>query len=127
VLHTSARAVDRGQAGDLDDGHGGPVIGTGGGAEEPPVTLRFGSTRRREMRVALDVGRDHGWSLSSSEAPLATSIVVPGQHAVRLLHRLAELGAGPDKVVIRSADVPRLPVRALHEALPPGTTLKVAG
>lgn len=57
----------------------------------------------------------------------ATSIDVPGRQAVRLLHRLAELGAGPDKVVIRSTDLRRLPVRALHEAIPPGATLKISG
>jgi hypothetical protein len=127
VLGDGSRAAARRQAGDSSGRRAGSENGTADGDREPPVTLRFGSTRRREMRVALDVCRDHGWSLSSSEAPLATSIVVPGQHAVRLLHRLAELGAGPDKVVIRSADLPGLPVRALHEALPPGTTLKISG
>jgi hypothetical protein len=92
----------------------------------PPVTLQFDSTRRREMRAARGVCRDHGWRIVSSAGAPASSIVVPGEQAVQLLHRLAELEAGPDKVVIRSSDLPRLPVRALHEALPPGTTLTIS-
>ena len=127
MLLDRRRTAERQQPEDPFDDHVRSVLGSADGDRGPPVTLRFGPTRRREMHTALDVCRDHGWPLSSSEGLLGTSIVVPGQHAVRLLRRLEELGAAPDKVVIRSADLPRLPVRALHEALPPGTTLKISG
>jgi hypothetical protein len=78
------------------------------------------------MRTALEICRDHGWLLSSSRR-LTASVVVQGRCAVGLLRRLEELRAAPDTVLIRSADLPSTQVRALHEALPPGTTLKIYG
>lgn len=78
------------------------------------------------MRTSLEVCRDHGWLFPSSRR-LTASVIVPGQCAVLLLRRLEELRAAPDKVLIRSADLPWAQVRALHEALPPGTTLRIYG
>jgi hypothetical protein len=126
VLPDSHRAADREQSRGSGDVDGVGSIGAEGGGEESPVVLRFGPLRRREMRTAIEVCRDHGWPLSSSERP-AGFVVVPGRYAVRSLLRLEELGAAPDKARVRSADLRRLEVRALHEALPPGTTLKISG
>lgn len=121
------RAADRQEAHDpFDEDQVRSMLGSEGGDAEPPVALWFSRMRRGEMRTALEVCRDHGWLLSSSRH-LTASVVVPGQCAVLLLRRLEELRAAPDKVLIRSADPPSTQVRALHEALPPGTTLKTYG
>lgn len=127
MLPDRHRAADRQQAHDLfDEDQVRSMLGSEGGEEGPPVALWFSRTRRGEMRTALEVCRDHGGPLPSSRR-LTASVVVTGRCVVRLLHRLEELGAAPDKVLIRSADLPWAQVRALHEALPPGTTLKIYG
>ena len=121
------RAADRQEAHDpFDEDQVRSMLGSEGGEAEPPVALWFSRMRRGEMRTAFEVCSDHGWLLPSSRRPTA-SVVVTGRCVVRLLHRLEELGAAPDKVLIRSADPPSTQVRALHEALPPGTTLKIYG
>ena len=102
------------------------MLGSEGRGAEPPVALWFSRARRREMRIALEVCRDHGWLLSPARRP-TSSLVVPGRCAIPLLRRLGEMRAAPDKVLIRSADLPSTQVRALHEALPRGTTLKISG
>ena len=127
MLPDRHRAADRQQVpGSFATDHGGPTLGPEAGAAEPPVALWFSRTRRGEMHAALEMCRDRGWLISSSRRSTA-SVVVTGRCVVHLLHRLEELGAAPDKILIRSADLPWAQVRALHEALPPGTTLKIYG
>ena len=89
---------------------------------EAPAILRYEPSRRREVNLAIELGRLREWLVGEQAED---SVRVPEGHLARMLACLAALSASPDAIIVRAGLDPTT-LRGLREALPVGEVLEIA-